>query len=59
MSNGSSGGAVADRGDDLDVGPHAEQELERLAEDVVVLDEEDADRAPHGAEPYSADRKSA
>ena len=39
--------AVADRRDDLEVGSHTEQELERLAEDLVVLDEEDPDRPPH------------
>jgi len=35
--------AVLDRRDDVDVGPEAEQELERLAEDLVVLDEGDSD----------------
>jgi hypothetical protein len=35
--------AVLDRGDDLDVRPHAEEQLERLAEDPVVLDEGDPD----------------
>jgi len=35
---------VLDRGDDLDVRPHPEEQLERLAEDSVVLDEGDADR---------------
>ena len=33
--------------DDLDVGAQPEQQLERLAEDVVVLDEDDADRRRH------------
>ena len=37
--------AVGERGDDLDLGSQPEQELERLAEDVVVLDESDADGA--------------
>jgi hypothetical protein len=36
--------AVLDRSDDLDVRPHPEEHLERLAEDSVVLDEGDADR---------------
>ena len=31
-------------GDDLDVVPHPEQELERVAENLVVLDEHDPDR---------------
>jgi hypothetical protein len=35
---------VRDRGDDGDVGAQPEEELERLAEDVVVLDEDDPDR---------------
>jgi hypothetical protein len=35
--------AVGDRRDDLDVVAEREQQLERLAEDVVVLDEEDPD----------------
>jgi len=35
--------AVLDRRDDLDVRTEAEQELERLAEDLVVLDEGDSD----------------
>src|SRR5918996_1444577 len=37
-------GAVARGADDLDVGAKAEQQLERLTKDVVVLDEEE----PHG-----------
>jgi hypothetical protein len=36
---------VLDRRDDLDLGAQAEQELERLAEDLVVLDQGDADDA--------------
>ena len=36
--------AVVDRRDDLDVVAQPEQQLERLAEDLVVLDEDDADR---------------
>jgi len=35
--------AVLDRRDDLDVRAEPEQELERLAEDLVVLDERDSD----------------
>jgi hypothetical protein len=35
--------AVLDRRHDLDVRAKAEQELERLAEDLVVLDESDSD----------------
>ena len=35
--------AVLDGGDDVDVGAEPEQQLERLAEDLVVLDEGDAD----------------
>jgi len=35
--------AVLDGRDDVDVGAEAEQELERLAEDLVVLDEGDSD----------------
>jgi hypothetical protein len=37
--------AVLDRRDDVDVGAKPEQQLERLAEDLVVLDEGD----PNGA----------
>ncbi len=44
---------VSDGGDDLDVGAEPEQELERLAEDLVVLDEHDADRRGHSAETRS------
>src|SRR5581483_3722628 len=33
-------------GGDLDVAALAEEELERLAEDVVVLDQDDTDRHP-------------
>ena len=51
------GGAVPDRGDDLDVAAHPEQELESIAEDVVVLDEHDPHR-PHPPEPYSAPSRS-
>jgi hypothetical protein len=36
--------SVADRSDHVDVRPHAEQEEERVAIDLGVLDEEDADR---------------
>jgi hypothetical protein len=46
--------ALADRRDDLDVVAQAEEQLERLAEDVVVLDEQDADRVGD-ARPYSAE----
>ena len=38
---------VADRRDDLDVGAHSQQQLERLPEDLVVLDQEDPDRRRH------------
>jgi hypothetical protein len=34
---------VGERRDDLDLRAQAEEQLERLAEDVVVLDERDAD----------------
>ena len=49
-------GAVGDGRDDLDLLAHAEHQLERLAEDLVVLDEHD----PHGLMPaaYSAPRSS-
>jgi len=50
---GDGGPSVPDRRDDLDVGPHPEQELERIAKDVVVLDEHDPDW-PHLRQGYSA-----
>jgi hypothetical protein len=34
---------VLDGGDHLEIRPEAEQQLERLAEDLVVLDEGDSD----------------
>jgi hypothetical protein len=40
--------ALADRGDHVHVRPQAEEQLERLAEDVVVLDEQYADRGGDG-----------
>jgi len=46
--------AFTDGGDDLDVRAEGEEQLERLAEDVVVLDEQDADRVGD-AGPYSAE----
>ena len=48
LDRGNDLAAVADRRDDLEVRTHAEQQLECLAEDLVVLDEEDPDRPPHG-----------
>ena len=51
-------GAVTDRGDDLDVGLQPEQQLEGLAEHLVVFHEDEADRLGHRAEGYSADRSS-
>jgi hypothetical protein len=43
--------AVGDGRHDLQVRAQAEQELQRLAEDLVVLDDDDPDRAvvAHGA----------
>ena len=55
-------GAVRDGADHLEAVLQLEQELERLAEDVVVLDEQDPDRL--GTPPqrdhkrYSAERSS-
>ena len=39
--------AVTDRSDHLDVGTQAQEQLERVAEHLVVLDEDDAHRAAH------------
>ena len=39
--------AVGDRGNDLHVGLQSEQQLERLAEALVVLDDDEADRLGH------------
>ena len=45
---------LGDRRDDLDVVAQPEEQLERLAEDLVVLDEDDADRVVgHSAESRS------
>ena len=44
---------VADRRDDLEVAPQAEQQLERLAEDLVVLDEDDPHGPRHAAGAYA------
>jgi hypothetical protein len=44
--------AVGDRRHDLDVVAEREQQLERLPEDVVVLDEEDSDRPGQAYGPW-------
>ena len=51
----------ADRADDLEVAPEAEQQLQRLAEDLVVLDEDDLHGPRHGPSLrlYSAEISSA
>ena len=64
LAAGVDGGvALRDGADDLDPLLQLEQQVERLPEDVVVLDEQDADRLRLGLHarhhtPYSADRSS-